>query len=53
MFARRAAGTAGSWPFARGRPRPDLPVVYVTGYCADEPRPVPGSIFLTKAYRVT
>ena len=31
--------------------RPDLPVIYTTGYTVEQPRLVPGSLFLHKPYR--
>jgi CheY-like chemotaxis protein len=31
--------------------RPTLCVIYVSGYSADQPQPVPGAIFLKKPYR--
>jgi CheY-like chemotaxis protein len=39
-LARRARGT-----------RPELPVIYVSGFSEGEPQPVPGSVFLKKPYR--
>ena len=33
------------------RLRPDLPVIYTTGYTVEQPRLVPGSLFLHKPYR--
>ncbi|MES2492300.1 MAG: response regulator [Pseudomonadota bacterium] len=32
---------------------PGLAVVYVSGFTAEKPKPVPGSIFLSKPYRLT
>jgi len=51
----RTPGDWDGWELAaRARAaRPGLSVVYVTGYSAEVPRPVPGSIFLTKPYRLT
>ncbi|MER2267655.1 response regulator [Methylobacterium oxalidis] len=31
--------------------QPDLPVIYVTGYSAEEPRQVPDSLLVMKPYR--
>ena len=31
--------------------RPGLPVIYTTGYTIEQPRLVPGSLFLHKPYR--
>lgn len=31
--------------------RPDLPVIYATGYTVEQPRQVPESFFLNKPYR--
>ncbi len=49
----RMPGSCDGWKLAR-RARefcPDLFVIYISGYSADEPQPVPGSIFLKKPYR--
>lgn len=49
----RMPGSCDGWKLAR-RARelcPELFVIYISGYSAEEPQPVPGSIFLKKPYR--
>ncbi len=49
----RMPGSCDGWKLAR-RARelcPELFVIYISGYSADAPQPVPGSIFLKKPYR--
>jgi len=50
----RMPGDCDGWELARRARalRPDLPVIYISGYSADAPQPVPGSIFLKKPYRL-
>lgn len=50
----RMAGVCDGWELARRarRFRPELGVIYISGYSADEPQPVPGSVFLKKPYRL-
>jgi CheY-like chemotaxis protein len=50
----RMPGNWDGWELARRARvlRPDLSVIYVSGYSADEPQPVPGSIFIKKPYRL-
>lgn len=49
----RLPGPADGWTVAEEarRLRPDLPVIYVTGYAAQSQREVPGSILIPKPYR--
>lgn len=50
----RMPGLHDGWELAR-RARdlhPALPVLYASGFSANTPRPVPGSIFLQKPYRL-
>lgn len=49
----RLPGTIDGWKLAEAarRLRPEIPVIYASGYTADQPREVPGSLFLTKPYR--
>ncbi len=49
----RLPGGLDGWTLAEEarRLRPDLPVIYATGYSAVAPRRVPGSLFFTKPYR--
>lgn len=51
----RLSGGIDGWQLAeRARAlRPALPVIYATGYTSEEPRQVPGSIFLRKPYRMS
>lgn len=48
----RLPGAIDGWEIAeRCREHdPDLPVIYTTGYSPGSPRPVSGSVFLTKPY---
>ena len=50
----RMPGVHDGWELAR-RARdllPTLPVLYASGFSANTPQPVPGSIFLQKPYRL-
>jgi len=49
----RLPGALDGWDLAEEarRLRPDLPVIYATGYTTAEPRRVPGGVFFTKPYR--
>lgn len=49
----RLPGPADGWTVAEEarRLRPDLPVIYVTGYAAQSHREVPGSVIIPKPYR--
>jgi CheY-like chemotaxis protein len=49
----RLPGTLDGWKLAEAARhlRPELPVIYASGYTVDQPREVPGSLFLTKPYR--
>lgn len=49
----RLPGTIDGWKLAEAarRKRPDLPIIYASGYFVEQPREVPGSLFLTKPYR--
>ena len=49
----RLPGLIDGWHLAEAarRLRPDLPVIYASGYTVQQPREVPGSVFLTKPYR--
>ena len=49
----RLPGSVDGWGLAETvrSMRPDLPVIYATGYTVAEPRQVPGSVFLHKPYR--
>ena len=49
----RLPGAVDSWRLAETvrSMRPDLPVIYATGYSAAERRQVPESVFLGKPYR--
>ena len=51
----RLPGRMTGWDLAEAvrRLRPELPVIYATGYSAEEPRVVPGGIFLRKPYLPT
>lgn len=51
----RTPGELDGWGLAiRARHlRPVLPVIYVSGFSAEEPQPVSGSLFLKKPYRVS
>lgn len=48
----RTPGQLDGWELARRARdlRPQLSVIYVSGYSADEPQPVPDSVFLKKPY---
>ena len=50
----RLPGTLDGWAIAEEarRIKPDLPVIYVTGFSANAPREVPGSIMIPKHYRL-
>ena len=50
----RLPGTLDGWAIAEEarRIKPDLPVIYVTGFSANAPREVPGSIMIPKPYRL-
>ena len=50
----RLPGTLDGWAIAEEarRIKPDLPVIYVTGFSANAPREVPGSILIPKPYRL-
>lgn len=50
----RTPGPMDGWQLARQSRDlvPELPVIYVSGYSGSETHPVPGSIFLTKPYRL-
>jgi CheY-like chemotaxis protein len=50
----RMPGSCDGWELARRarQMRPDLPVIYISGYTADAPQPVAGGIFLKKPYRL-
>jgi len=49
----RLPGLIDGWHLAEAarRLRPHLPVIYASGYTVQQPREVPGSVFLTKPYR--
>lgn len=49
----RLPGEVDGWRLAEDARvmRPGLPVIYATGYTAEPPRQVPGSVFLKKPYR--
>ena len=49
----RLPGALDGWRLAEDARamRPGLPVIYATGYTAEPPRQVPGSVFLKKPYR--
>jgi CheY-like chemotaxis protein len=49
----RLPGGMDGWRLAEAarRLRPGLPIIYVTGYSAEQPRTVSGSRFMTKPYR--
>ncbi|WP_232628797.1 response regulator [Methylobacterium sp. Leaf118] len=51
----RLPGRLDGWDLAeRARAlQPDLPVIYVTGYSAEEPRQVAESVLVMKPYRMT
>ena len=51
----RLPGALDGWTVAEEarRIKPELPVIYVTGYSANAPREVPGSILISKPYRLT
>ena len=48
----RLPGAMSGWELAESvrRIRPTVPVIYATGYSAEQPRVVPGGIFLRKPY---
>jgi CheY-like chemotaxis protein len=50
----RMPGDCDGWELARRARalRPDLAVIYISGYSADQPQPVPGGIFVKKPYRL-
>lgn len=50
----RLPGGIDGWSIAETAraTKPDLPVIYATGYSAEAPRQVPGSKFFAKPYRV-
>ncbi len=50
----RMAGACDGWELARRARKlhPQLDVIYISGYSADEPQPVPGSVFVKKPYRL-
>jgi CheY-like chemotaxis protein len=50
----RMPGACDGWELARRAraARPDLAVIYISGYTADAVQPVPGGIFLKKPYRL-
>lgn len=50
----RMPGAHDGWELARRarKLRPDLPVLYVSGYCADDLQPVSGGLFISKPYRL-
>ena len=50
----RLPGTLDGWSIAEEarRIKPELPIIYVTGYSANAPREVPGSILIAKPYRL-
>jgi CheY-like chemotaxis protein len=50
----RMPGMHDGWELARRARdlRPGLPVLYASGFSANTPQPVPGSIFLQKPYRL-
>ena len=50
----RLPGALDGWTIAEEarRIKPELPVIYVTGYSANAPREVPGSILIPKPYRL-
>ena len=49
----RLPGRLTGWDIAERcrEGNPDLPVIYVTGYSHERPRPVPGSVVFNKPYR--
>ena len=49
----RLAGSLTGWDIAETcrAARPNIPVIYATGYSHVEPRRVPGSVFFRKPYR--
>ena len=49
----RLPGALTGWDLAEAarRLRPGLPVIYATGYSEEQPRQVPGSLFMHKPYR--
>ena len=49
----RLPGPMDGWGLAEAARslQPDLPVIYATGFSAEEPRLVPQSVFLRKPYR--
>ena len=51
----RMPGEFDGWELARRARalRPDLLVIYISGYSADAPQPVAGSVFLKKPYRLS
>lgn len=50
----RMPGRWDGWELARRvrAVRPELPIIYISGYTGEEPQPVPGGIFLKKPYRL-
>lgn len=50
----RMPGECDGWELARRARllRPELGVIYISGYSNDEPQPVAGSVFLKKPYRL-
>ena len=53
LFNNQASLGMDGWRLAEEarKLRPDLPVIYTTGYTVEQPRLVPGSLFLHKPYR--
>lgn len=51
----RMPGDCDGWELARRarKMRPDLPVIYTSGYSAQQLQPVDGSLFLSKPFRLT
>lgn len=49
----RLPGPINGWDIAEKcrAAKPDMPVIYATGFSHTEPRPVPGSIWFQKPYR--
>jgi CheY-like chemotaxis protein len=49
----RMPGKWDGWELARQArtARPDLPVIYVSGFSDAQPQPVPGGVYIKKPYR--